>query len=102
MITITNGEWIADLGAMTCRNITNKIVVCFEKNGDKISGKVKDVPMDLFAKWAAEPHGERNIQQAVMEAEEVFLSAYFENEMEKDHARNLYRNFLMGGQSPLC
>jgi len=38
MIMITNEEWIADLGSMTCRNIINKIVVVFEKSGKAIIG----------------------------------------------------------------
>ena len=87
MITIADGEWIADLGTMTCRNINNNIVIVFEKSGIGVNGKIKDVPMDLFTKWAADPHGERKIQQVVMEAEEVFLRAYFESDMEKNGIR---------------
>jgi hypothetical protein len=78
MITISNGEWIADLGTMTCRNYTNNIVVGFEKKGKKLMGKIKDMPIGLMEKWAALPHGEKNIENAVMEAEEVFLRAYIE------------------------
>ena len=81
MVTITNGEWIADLRAMTCRNIINNIVVEFGKD---LNGKIKDIPMSLFTKWSADPHGERNIQKAVMEAEEVFLRAYYENDIKKN------------------
>ena len=77
MITISDGEWIADLGAMTCRNYVNSIVVVFEKKGKILTGKIKDMPFELVEKWAALPHGEKNIQNAVMEAEEVFLRAYF-------------------------
>jgi hypothetical protein len=77
MITIAGGNWIADLATMTCKNYANNIVVVFEKNGNTLQGKIEDIPMDLFKKWAAEPEGERNIQNAVMEAEEVFLRAYF-------------------------
>ena len=78
MITITSGEWIADLGTMTCRNINNKIVVAFEKKGKTIIGKINDMPIELMEQWAAIPHGENNIKKAVMEAEEIFLKAYFE------------------------
>ena len=83
MITIAGGEWIADLGAMTCQNYANKIVVSFEKKGKSITGKLKSIPMALFAKWASEPHGEGKIKKAVMEAEEVFLRAYFENQQPR-------------------
>ena len=89
MITVAQGEWIADLEEMTCRNITNRIVVGFEKTGKTLSGKVNDMPMALFEQWAAEPHGERKIQSAVMEAEEVFLTAYFESDIEKNGIRKL-------------
>jgi hypothetical protein len=58
--------------------------VKFEKSGKTLIGKIKDVPMDLFAKWAAEPNGERHIEKVVMEAEEVFLRAYFERALESD------------------
>jgi len=84
MVTITNGEWIADLGTMTCRNITNNIVVEFGKD---LNGKIKDIPMNLLTKWSADPHGERNIQKAVLEAEEVFLRAYYESDIEKNGIR---------------
>jgi hypothetical protein len=78
MITIASREWIADLGAMVCRNIDNKIIVVFEKNGNNLSGKIKDIPMKLFSRWAAEPNGETHIKNTVKEAEEVFLRAYYE------------------------
>ena len=87
MITIASGEWIADLGSMTCRNITNNIVVSFEKEGKVLTGKIKDIPMELFAKWAAEHGGEKKVQKAVMDAEEVFLRAYFESDIEKNGIR---------------
>jgi hypothetical protein len=44
MITIANGEWIADLGAMCCRNITTNMVVVFEKSGKTLCGKIKKYP----------------------------------------------------------
>ena len=88
MITIADGEWIADLGAMLCRNINNNIVISFEKAGIGVTGKIKDIPMDLFAKWAVEPHGERKIQQVVMEAEDFFWRAYFENDIETNGIRD--------------
>ena len=83
MVTIASGEWIADLRAMTCRNYINKLVVVFEKKGKALFGKINYMPMELLEKWALEPHGEKNMENAVMEAEEVFLRAYIENKMEK-------------------
>ena len=79
MVKIANGEWIADLGSMSCWNCVNKIVVTFEKSGKTLIGKINDIPIELMKKWAAEPQGERHIKKAVMEAEEAFLRAYFDN-----------------------
>jgi len=76
MVTIS--DWTADLEAMTCRNNINNIVVSFEKKGKTLIGKIKDMPIELVEKWAALPHGEENIKNAVMEAEDAFLRAYFE------------------------
>jgi hypothetical protein len=44
-----------------------------------------DMPMDLMERWAALPHGEQCIRQAVEEAEEVFLRALYESQIEKDN-----------------
>jgi hypothetical protein len=74
-------EWVTDLTAMTCRNTVTKIVVVFEQSGKSLTGKIKDIPIELFAKWAGEPHGERHIERVVLEAEEAFLKAYFEEKM---------------------
>jgi len=82
MITVAQGEWIADLGSMVCRNITNGIIVSFTKSGKYFTGKIKDMPMDVLAKWAEKPQGSMLIQKAVMDAEEVFMTAYFENDIE--------------------
>jgi hypothetical protein len=83
MISITDGKWIADVGNMTCRNIESRIVVVMQKKGDVFEGKIQDMPLGLMEKWAGERHGERRIQVAVMEAEEVFMRAYFEGKIEK-------------------
>jgi len=87
MITIAQGEWIADLGTMVCRNINTRMVVSFERQGKTIAGKIKDMPMELFEQWAMISNGEKLIEKAVMEAEEVFLRAYFESDIEKNGIR---------------
>jgi hypothetical protein len=48
MITIANGEWIADLGAMTCRNINTGMVVEFQKSGITYVGEIKDMPVEIM------------------------------------------------------
>ena len=82
MITITGEEWIADLGTMTCKNISNNIVIVFIKNGGILEGKLKYIPMELLDYWTETPHGERLIQKAVIDAQEVFLRAYFESNIK--------------------
>jgi hypothetical protein len=73
MITITNEKWIADLGAMMCRNIENRIVAGFERKGKTLEGTLRDKPVELLESWAALADGERKIQRAVEQAEEVFM-----------------------------
>ena len=84
MDTINNSEWIADLKDMTFRNNAKKITVVFEKSDKSFAGKIRDMPMELMAEWADEPEGEKHIQNAVMEAEEVFMRAYFDRVTEKN------------------
>ena len=66
MITIANGNWIADLGAMTCTDYVNKIVVKMEREGRAIRGKLEDIPMELFAEWAKEPDGEKYVIKGII------------------------------------
>jgi bifunctional pyridoxal-dependent enzyme with beta-cystathionase and maltose regulon repressor activities len=83
MVEIVGGGWIADLGAMTCRNIFTNMVVEFEKSGTGYVGKVKDMPLEIFDRWAKLEHGEKLMKKAVAEAEEVFLRAVIERDIEE-------------------
>jgi hypothetical protein len=76
------GEWVVDLGAMTCCNTCTRIVVEFEKNGIGYNGKIKDMPFELMKQWAKTEHGEQIIRRMVEEAEELFFKAYIENDVE--------------------
>jgi len=73
---------------MTCKNTTNNIVVIFEKLGINLTGKIKNLPLELINKWTVEKNVEANIRNAVKEAEEVFLRAYekdnYENEIDEE------------------
>ncbi len=82
MITITNGEWIANLQTMTCRNVLNNVIISFEMKGKFPRGKITHIPMDLLSKLAIQPDGEKAFEKMVADAEEVFLKAYFEREIE--------------------
>ena len=84
MITITTGEWVADLRAMTCRNCATDIIVTFETHGKAVMGKIKDMPMELLEQWAEQVNGHLLLQKTVHEAEDAFFRAYFENEMRKN------------------
>jgi len=79
MAAMVYGNWIADFVALTCWNCVTKIVVSFEDNGNVLTGKIKDIPVELMGKLAAEPYGERFIKNTVMEAREIFLRAYNES-----------------------
>jgi hypothetical protein len=79
MVSNTSGEWVADLITMTCSNTNNNIVVCFEELERTLIGKIKIIPLDLAKKWAKEKQGDRNINNAIKEAEKIFLKAYHEN-----------------------
>ncbi len=83
MITIANGEWIADLHTMTCRNILNKVIVTFEVKEQFPQGKISYIPMDLLSKLAIQPNGDKALEKMAMEAEEVFLRVYFERDIEE-------------------
>ena len=86
MVYTANGEWIIDLGKMTCENIINKIVLKFEKEGETINGIITEMPFELVKKLAREMAAKTNeqkpIKEAVLEAEELFLHTYFENMIE--------------------
>jgi hypothetical protein len=89
MVNIANGNWIADLGAMTCRNIENGAVVAFKRKGKIIEGEIKDMPIEIIERWAALPNGEERIRRMVEEAEEVFLRAWFESRIEREGSKNI-------------
>ena len=86
MINIVQGEWIADLGAQVCRNINNGIIVCFVKCGKTFIGKIKDMPVELAELWAKIPGGYKLVQNAVQEAEKVYLRAYIESKSDMKRA----------------
>jgi len=79
MVTIINGKWIADLSTMTCKNINTKMVVEFEKFGRTYRGRIRDMPIELMSQWTIQKHVERMVQEAITEAEKVFLKALVES-----------------------
>jgi hypothetical protein len=79
MIAITDRKWIADLGAMMCRNIESRVVVGFYPKEKTFEAKLQDMSVELMKSWADLPNGEGCIRQAV----EVFLRTWFETDIEK-------------------
>jgi hypothetical protein len=77
MVTTASNEWAADLVTMTCKNTTNNIVVVFEKNERILIGKIKSIPLELVKKWTEEKKEDTNINNALIEAEIIFLKEYY-------------------------
>ena len=88
MIEITDGEWLVDLSTKKCRNVLNGVVVVFQKRGKFYEGKVEHIPDGLMTEWATGIDGARKIEKAVMEAEEVFMRAFFQSDIEKNGIRD--------------
>jgi hypothetical protein len=83
MTTSTRGEWTVDVEAMTCRNINKDILVIFEWDGKTLIGKILDMPI-LLMKWKKLPIVNMSIERIIMEAKNVFLKAYTENNIERN------------------
>jgi hypothetical protein len=83
MTNIIKGEWIVDLSALTCRNISNKIIVAFEKHGEAIYSRIDYIPLYTLRKWSLTHEGSDNLRKIIIEAEDAFLEVYFENKLEK-------------------
>ena len=85
----TDSEWVADLEQMTCENGIYKIVVKFEKEGEKIIGKIKEMPLDLVNELAKEMAEKSNrykpVKKVVLKSEDVFLQAYHEGMIETEN-----------------
>ena len=87
MIEIIDGNWIADLNNKKCRNLVNGVIVAFEKSGKFYRGKVEYIPDELMAEWANGLNGAKKIENAVLEAEEVYMKAFFQTDIEKNGIR---------------
>jgi hypothetical protein len=81
MITMTNAGWVADLETMTCRNTSTRMVVEFYKTGKSYIGKIKDNHIEVIENWSKLWYGDYLIKNAVMQAEEVFLKDFKENDI---------------------
>jgi len=55
------------------------MIVSFEKNGHKLTGKIKEMPAALMEKWVQDPSGKQHIKNQLVEAKQAFLRVYLEN-----------------------
>jgi hypothetical protein len=58
------------------------MVVEFAKSGNGYVGKIKDMPYEGFSQLSKQVNGERIIKKAIADAEEVFLRAVIERDIE--------------------
>ena len=84
MSAIAYGNWITDLATSTCWNCVNRVIVAIENDGNTLTGKIKDIPVDLLDKWALDPQCNKYLSSIVSEAKEAFTKAYYENDFEHD------------------
>ena len=83
MTAIKQNKWVTDLEAMTCCNMNNGIIICFEKTEKTFLGKIKYMPIQLIKQWAELREGYKLLQNAVTEAEKEFFRAYIEKWYEE-------------------
>ena len=83
MLTIVGNEWLVDTEAMLCSNNLTKIVVRFEKRNETYVGKIKDMPIELTIRLAKMKDGDKLLQKAVMDAEEIYNTEMFEKIEER-------------------
>jgi hypothetical protein len=92
MLSAKNGEWIADLETMTCRNYTWEITVSFENQGDTLVGKITDLPDSISRQWLFDENRFAILDKILKEAEQVFLMAYYSNILDKYGKRDYLLN----------
>jgi len=83
MLRIVGDEWLIDTETLLCKNNYTEIVVKFEKIGEAYIGKIKDMPMELTIKLSKMKDGDKLLQKAVMDAEEIFNKEMFEKIEER-------------------
>jgi hypothetical protein len=73
--TITQGQWIADLTAMTCRHIATNLILHFIEEGKSLKPEIQDIPLKLSATIAKKQNDVAYLQKLIEEGKEVFLRA---------------------------
>ena len=83
MNTQSKEKWFVDLKNFTCRNKETNMVVSFEKKGSALVSKIMDLPLGLIVKWSFDQNANKQLRKAVIEADEAFYKAYFDNQIEE-------------------
>jgi len=81
MNIIPKEGWIADLETMTCRNINTGIVLIFERKRKILLPKINDIPVEFLEIWEKMKDDEK--EKIISEAEDVFMNAFIENDINK-------------------
>ena len=84
MLMIVDDEWLVDTEAMLCSNSLTKIVVEFVRNGETYIGKIKDMPMELTTRLAKMKNGDKLLQKAVLDVEEIFNKEMFDKNSDTE------------------
>ena len=87
---IAHGNWVADFESLSCWNSANKIILSFEKSGNELKAKIKDIPVNMLEKWIIDPGYINYLKNLVKEAEIFFTRAYFENVVAKNDMQAEY------------
>jgi hypothetical protein len=78
--------WIADLVTMTCRHVTNNMILHFIPEGKSLKPEIQDMPLELLSTIAKKKTDVSHLQKLIEEGKEVFLRAYFETKIENSES----------------
>ena len=76
MIDVDGWTWKADKNEMTCTNSDHNIIVKMQKDGEKLKGKLLDMPIELLSEISELENGEKIIEKIVTNAERDFFAAH--------------------------
>ena len=75
MIDVDGWTWKIDKNEMTCTNNDHNVVVKMQKEGEKLKGKLLNMPIELLSEIAELENGEKKIEKIVTNAERMFFAA---------------------------
>ena len=78
MINVDEWAWKIDKNKRTCTNNDHHVAVKMEKEGEKLKGKLLDMPIELLGEISELENGEKIIEKIVTNAERAFFAAHQE------------------------